>query len=151
MLGENREIFIPKLKKAQMMTFDAIAVSLLKEYGYDVVLCDSDEEALRKAADFVNDDRRYPVHFSISDTSGEKTYEEFYTDAETVDMERFESLGVIVGKQIPEKEKIDRLFEELSRAFGNNNTTKQNIVEILSSYLPDFEHLEKGKSLDRKM
>ena len=81
MLGENREIFIPKLEEAQMITFDAVAVSLLKEHGYDVLLCDSDDEALRKAADLTNGDMKYPVYFSVSDTSGEKAYEEFYTDS----------------------------------------------------------------------
>lgn len=99
MLGENREIFIPKLKEAQMMTFDSIAISLLKAQGYDALLCNSDKEALRKIENLVNGSKEYPVYFSISDTSGEKTYEEFYTVSETVDMARFESLGVIVGKK----------------------------------------------------
>jgi FlaA1/EpsC-like NDP-sugar epimerase len=151
MLGENREIFIPKLEEAQMITFDAVAVSLLKEHGYDVLLCDSDDEALRKAADLTNGDMKYPVYFSVSDTSGEKAYEEFYTDSETVDMIRFESLGVIVGKKMPERKKLDCLLEELSGAFDSSVATKRDIIEILSRYLPDFEHLEKGKSLDRKM
>lgn len=151
MLGENREIFIPKLKEAQMVAFDAIAVSLLKEHGYDVLLCGSDEEALKKATVLAYGSRDYPVHFSVSDTSGEKAYEEFYTNLETVDIARFESLGVIVGKPMPEKRKIDLLLKELSVAFGNSAITKQDIVDVLSRYLPDFEHIEKGKSLDRKM
>ncbi|WP_160559614.1 polysaccharide biosynthesis protein [Parablautia muri] len=151
MIGGNREIFIPKLKETQMMTFDSIAVSLLKTYGYDVFLCGSDEEALNKAEDLVNGSKVYPVHFSVSDTSGEKAYEEFYTDSELVDMTRFDSLGVIVGKEIPDRKKIDLLFNNLLSAFEKNSTTKKEIVKILSGYLPDFEHIEKEKSLDRKM
>lgn len=151
MLGGNREIFIPKLEEAQMMTFDSIAVSLLKARGYDVLLCDSDEEALRKTEDLVNGGNKYPVHFAMSDTSGEKAYEEFYTASEKVDMTRFESLGVIVGKEIPEQEKIDHLIDELNSAFGKNTVTKEEIVKILSGYMPDFEHIEKEKSLDGKM
>lgn len=151
MLGENREIFIPKLKEAQMMTFDSIAISLLKAQGYDALLCNSDKEALRKIENLVNGSKEYPVYFSISDTSGEKTYEEFYTVSETVDMARFESLGVIVGKKIPEREKIDYLFKELNGIFAKKITTKEEIVRVLSRYMPDFEHMEKGKSLDGKM
>ncbi len=151
MLGENREIFIPKLKEAQMMTFDSIAISLLKAQGYDALLCNSDKEALRKIENLVNGSKEYPVYFSISDTSGEKTYEEFYTMSETVDMTRFESLGVIVGKKIPERKKIDYLFKELNDIFAKKITTKEEIVRVLSRYMPDFEHMEKGKSLDGKM
>lgn len=151
MLGDNREIFIPKLKEAQMMTFDSIAVSLLKAQGYDALLCNSDKEALRKIENLVNGSKEYPVYFSISDTSGEKTYEEFYTMSETVDMTRFESLGVIVGKKIPERKKIDYLFKELNGIFAKKITTKEEIVRVLSRYMPDFEHMEKGKSLDGKM
>lgn len=151
MLGENREIFIPKLKEAQMMTFDSIAISLLKAQGYDALLCNSDKEALRKIENLVNGSKEYPVYFSISDTSGEKTYEEFYTMSETVDMTRFESLGVIVGKKIPERKKIDYLFKELNGIFAKKITTKEEIVRVLSRYMPDFEHMEKGKSLDGKM
>ena len=131
MLGENREIFIPKLKEAQMMTFDSIAISLLKAQGYDALLCNSDKEALRKIENLVNGSKEYPVYFSISDTSGEKTYEEFYTMSETVDMTRFESLGVIVGKKIPERKKIDYLFKELNDIFAKKITTKEEIVRVL--------------------
>lgn len=151
LLGENREIFIPKLKEAQMMTFDSIALSLLEVQGYDALLCNSDEEALKKSKDLVNGSKKYPVHFSLSDTSGEKAYEEFYTASEAVDMTRFESLGVIVGKKIPELEKINDLFEKLNDIFEKDVTTKEEIIKALSSYIPDFEHMEKGKSLDGKM
>ena len=49
MLGRNREIFFPKLTEAQMMTFDAIATKLLQQYGYEVLECNSDAEAIDKA------------------------------------------------------------------------------------------------------
>ena len=71
--------------------------------------------------------------------------------SETVDMTRFESLGVIVGKKIPERKKIDYLFKELNDIFAKKITTKEEIVRVLSRYMPDFEHMEKGKSLDGKM
>ena len=92
MLGNNREIFFPKLEEAQMMTFDAIATALLEEYGYIVRPCCSDEEAIDYAQQLKEGSRYYPVHYSVSDTSGEKSFEEFYTDREMTDMVRFASL-----------------------------------------------------------
>jgi FlaA1/EpsC-like NDP-sugar epimerase len=150
MLGENREIFFPKLKEAQMMSFDRIAVALLKEYGYEAVECGSDEEALEMAEKLKLGNQAYPVHFSKSDTSGEKEFEEFYTDAESVDMARLTALGVVVGKEIPDKARIEKLYSRLDEAFSRE-TDKEEIVAVLSDYLPNFHHIETGKSLDSKM
>ena len=149
-LGENRAIFFPKLEEAQMMTFDAIGTALLKEYGYEVLQCASDAEAIEKAEDLKKGSRLYPVHYSASDTSGEKPFEEFVTDTETADMDRFASLGVITGKQIPDKERVEKLFAALNAVF-ETETTKEEVVRILKDYLPNFEHIETGKSLDSKM
>ena len=151
MLGENREIFFPKLEKEQMMTFDRIAISLLKANGYEPLECASDEEAIEWAVELKNGSRRYPVHFSVSDTSGEKAYEEFYTQQEQVDFDRLRALGVVTCKQIPPREKIDLLFDRLNAAFDKEDTSKEEIVEILKAYLPNFEHIETGRSLDSKM
>ena len=151
MLGNNREIFFPKLSDAQMMTFDAIGTELLHQYGYEVLHCSSDEEAIEKAEDLKHGSRMYPVHYAVSDTSGEKPFEEFYTDTESIDMDRFSALGVITGKDIPDQEKIRTLFVELNRAFGREETTKEEVVRIMAQYLPNFEHIETGKSLDNKM
>ncbi|MBR0147905.1 MAG: polysaccharide biosynthesis protein [Lachnospiraceae bacterium] len=149
-LGENRAIFFPKLEEAQMMTFDGIARQLLKVQGYEALECDSDSEAIDKAQELKNGSRQYPVHFSVSDTSGEKAYEEFVTDEETADYDRFTSLGVITGKKIPDKAEVLKLFEKLDVAFADG-TTKEEVVRIMKEYLPNFEHIETGKSLDSKM
>ncbi len=151
MLGNNREIFFPKLEEAQMMTFDAIATALLKEYGYDILECKSDEEAIDKAEELKCGSNKYPVHYSGSNTSGEKAYEEFFTDKEKVDMKRFESLGVITDKEIPDRNKAKVVMSELDEAFKRNELTKDEVVQIIKRYLPNFEHIEKGKSLDSKM
>lgn len=151
MLGENRAIFFPKLEEAQMMTFDAIATALIEEHGFTVEKCASDQEAIEKAVALKNGSTSYPVHYSVSDTSGEKPFEEFVTDTETADMDRFSALGVITGKEIPDKAKVDELCSRLSSAFEAEKTTKDKIVSILKDYLPNFEHIETGKSLDSKM
>ena len=150
MLGKNREIFFPKLEDAQMMTFDTIARELLKEQGFEVLECETDEEAIDKAEQLKNGSKKYPVHFSESNTSGEKPFEEFYTDTEKVDMNRLNALGIIVDKEISDRDRIERLFSELKDEF-KEETTKDKIVQIIKDYLPNFEHIETGKSLDSKM
>lgn len=151
MLGANREIFFPKLEEAQMMTFDAIATALLEEHDYEVLLCDSDEEAVDKAEELKRGSKLYPVHYSGSNTSGEKAFEEFFTDEENVDMIRFDSLGVITDKTIPDAVKVENVMTKLDAAFEKVNLTKEEVVDIIKEYLPNFEHIEKGKSLDSKM
>ena len=150
-LGENRAIFFPKLEEAQMMTFDAIGTELLKAHGYKVLECSCDEEAIDKAEELKKGSNLYPVHYAVSDTSGEKPFEEFVTDTETADMERFSSLGVITGKEIPDKSKVEKVFTDLNVAFEQEETTKEEIVAIMKAYLSNFEHIETGKSLDSKM
>ena len=150
-LGKNRTIFFPKFEEAQMMTFDAIGTELLKAHGYEVLEYDSDEEAIDKAEDLKKGSNLYPVHYSISDTSGEKPFEEFVTETETVDYDSFSSLGIITGKEVPDKERVEKLFIELNAAFEKQTTTKEEVVAIMKDYLPNFEHIETGKSLDSKM
>lgn len=150
-LGENREIFFPRLEEAQMMTFDKIATAFLEAHGYQVLLCNSDEEAINKAVELKHGSNLYPVHYSGSNTSGEKAFEEFYTDKETVDLTRMKSLGVVTNKEIPDVSRIEILFQKLNAAFEKSDTTKDEVVSIMSEYLPNFEHIETGKSLDSKM
>lgn len=151
MLGNNREIYFPKLRDAQMMRFDSIATNLLHEHGFEVLECASDEEAIDKAEALKKGSKLYPVHYSGSDTSGEKPYEEFFTDEESVDMERLQALGVITGKQVTDEKKVEVLFDKLSAEFAKDETSKETIIKIMQEYLPNFEHIETGKSLDSKM
>ena len=151
MLGENREIFFPRLEEAQMMTFDKIATAFLEEHGYEVLECASDAEAVEKAADLRNGSKKYPVHYSGSNTSGEKAFEEFYTESEMVDFARLQALGIVTGKQMPDASRIETLFAKLNAVFAKADTTKEEVVEIMAEYLPNFEHIETGKSLDSKM
>lgn len=151
MLGNNREIFFPKLERNQMVAFDEIAEKLLEEYGYKILLCSSDAEAINKAEKLKKGGMEYPVYFSVSNTSGEKAFEEFYTDQESVNSERFERLGVITDKQLTDSERIEQLFCQLENAFLDNQISKDDIVRIMKSYLINFEHIERGRCLDSKM
>lgn len=151
MLGGNREIFFPKLESKQMMSFDKIALALLNEYGYEAMLCNSDKEAIDKAEELKNGSLKYPVYFSSSNTSGEKGFEEFYTTDESVDMNRLYALGIVINKEMPNQENINILFEQLNNLFEKKEVKKEEIIRILNWYLPNFNHIETGKSLDSKM
>ena len=150
MLGRNREIFFPKLAETQMTTFDRIAEDLLACHGYEIDYCKSDAEAVEKSRNWT-EDRPYPVHFSSSDTSGEKAFEEFYVLGENVDLDRFSSLGVITDKVISERTAVAEPIRTLENAFESKKCTKEDIIKLISRYLPNFEHIETGKSLDSKM
>ncbi len=149
-LGNNREIFFPKLKKAQMITFDSIAVELLHSYGLDVQECSTDIEAIQKAKDW-KPGQPYPVYFGTSDTSGEKAFEEFYVDGEVIDEDRYSTLGVIREKPLPDKDSVISIIGELDSLFNDREVKKADIVNVLSAYLPNFNHIETGKTLDSKM
>lgn len=151
MLGANREIFFPKLSDSQMMSFDVIATKLLQEYGFNILECKSDKEAIERAEELKKGSNLYPVHYSSSNTSGEKLAEEFYTDTEIVDMDCFEALGVITVRDIVEKARVEKLFQELTEEFDKEAATKENVIKIMKTYLPNFDHIETGKSLDNKM
>ena len=151
MLGHNREVYFPKLDEISTMTFSDIAEKLLKTLGYIVYKCSSEEEAKEKAVQLFSGSKDYPVYFSASDTTGEKPYEEFFTQEETVDMNRFKSLGVVVNHTTCSKTQIEVLFERLEDAFKKVCVTKAEIVTILKDFLPSFDHKEAGKNLDGKM
>lgn len=150
MLGENRSIFFPKLEEAQMATFDRIAEDLLAFMGYEADYCLSDAEAIEKAGVWT-EGRPYPVHFGASDTSGEKAFEEFYVEGESVDLKRFSSVGVITNKAIPDRSGIIDLIRTLDGAFESQSCSKADVVRIIGQYLPNFGHIETGRSLDGKM
>ena len=151
MLGKNREIFFPKLGEEQMMTFSSIADKFLAELGYKVEYCKSEEEARKMAAELPENSDKYPVYYFKSDTTGEKSFEEFYVPGEHLDMERFNSLGVIDSVQPRPLDELNGFLAELTDILTDKDTAKAEIVSVMQKYLPNFVHEEKGKNLDQKM
>ncbi|GLR18872.1 polysaccharide biosynthesis protein [Portibacter lacus] len=151
LLGETSDIFFPKLEEDQMLTFSTIAIDFLKSMNLEADQCSSEEEAKLKAANWKIGDTTYPVYFFSTDTSGEKSFEEFYTEKDDVDMTTFEALGVIKGSNVPNKSDIDLTLKAFQELFNNDEVNKAKVVNLLSTYLPDFKHIETGKSLDQKM
>ncbi|MCG8412183.1 MAG: polysaccharide biosynthesis protein [Bacteroidales bacterium] len=150
-LGDSGDIYFPKLRKEQMVKFSYIAQQLLKELGYDIEECNSEEEALAKVQENLKEQGRYPVFFSPSDTSGEKPYEEFYTEEEKVWFHDYESLGVVKEKKGRGFGELEELFLNLNLLFDEENTEKIDVVNSIKLFLGNFEHIETGKSLDSKM
>jgi len=151
LLGESSDIFFPKLNEDEMMTFSDIAERFLEELGLEAEKCTSETEAKVKAANWDPSSTSYPVYFFKTDTSGEKSYEEFFTQEDEVDFESFEALGVIKDSPKSEKEDIDNTLLAFKNLFLAEEVNKEKVVELLSTYLPDFNHIETGKSLDQKM
>lgn len=150
MLGQSGEIFFPKLAEEEMVNFKDITLDFFEDMGQAVHLCKSESEARDYAANRKNSDP-YPVYFFPTDTSGEKLYEEFYTDTDVVDTETYESLGVIKNAVKPPVDKINETLKGLTALMDTKDYDKASIVTQLKSILPDFAHIETGKKLDDKM
>lgn len=153
-LGKSGEVFFPKLGEEQMLKFSDICDDFIREQGLKKRLCVTDEEAKQCAASFnlqpstLND---YPVVYTGSNTTGEKAYEEFYVEGETINTTRFQSLGVVEQSQRHATLEVNQLFEQLESIFARPDFTKVEVVEAIKSFIPTFEHEEKGKNLDSKM
>lgn len=151
LLGESSDIFFPKLDESQMMTFSTIAEKFLEELGLDAEKCATEQEAKQKAQSWKSTDKAYPVYFFKTDTSGEKSFEEFYTKSDEVDLNTFKALGVVKNSTIPSKSDIDVTLQDFKNLFDAEDVDKAKVVSLISKYLPDFSHIETGKSLDQKM
>lgn len=150
-LGKSGQVYFPKLQKEQEMSFGEIGIDLLREFGYQPLICSTEQEALAAVADLKNGSKNYPIILSSSDTSGEKPYEEFYTPTEEVDLNIYEALGVVTNLRPKSMTEIDRLFVKLQSIFESSEATKADIVIAMKEFLVNFDHIEKGKSLDSKM
>ena len=151
-MGESGDIFYPKLDEDRdMIPFDQIANDLLYVLGLKPDICATEKEACKKALLLNQNSTTYPVYFFGSDTSGEKSFEEFFTDKEQLDTEKFINLGVIKNSKKRNIQEIDEIFARIHTLFESQEVTKAAIVEILKEYLPNFQHIEKGKGLDQKM
>jgi FlaA1/EpsC-like NDP-sugar epimerase len=147
-LGHSGEIFFPKLEESQMVNFASIIPPFLDAFGFIPDFCESEDAARKKAA--VLDGNAYPVYLFASETSGEKLYEEFYTDDEQLELSRFSSLGVIRNAKRRSFDELSQVIGELERFFMQEGG-KSDLVALLNTMLPGFRHIETGVNLDQKM
>lgn len=150
-LGKSGEVFFPKLYDEQMLTFSAICDAFIEAQGLNKRELNSDNEAKRIAHEMSENEKNYPVVYTASNTTGEKAYEEFYIPGEQVNMERFKSLGVVEQTEHRSMDEVVRFFDELQQIFASPVFTKADVVSAIKTFLPNFEHEEKGKNLDQKM
>ena len=149
--GENRDIFFPKLSEnLHLITFSEIAVKYLEDLGYEPYLCKDEEEArqLTKTLPFQG---KWPCLFTSSDTTGEKDFEEFFTDKEILDMNNFENMGIIKNEAIYEEDKLNSFENTINSYKTDLSWSKDDIVKEFFKLIPDFGHKETGKYLDSKM
>lgn len=149
--GENRDIFFPKLSEdLHLITFADIAVKYLQNLGYEPHHCTSETEA-RELMKTLPQEKKWPCLFTTSDTTGEKDFEEFFTNDEILDMDHFDNLGIIKNELNYENDKLEFFSTEISRLKKNMKWNKDDIVQLFHKMIPGFGHKETGKYLDAKM
>lgn len=150
-LGDNRDIFFPKLSEnLHLITFSEIATKYLVNLGYEPFECDSEEEARLRSKELISS-KRWPCYFFKSDTTGEKDFEEFFTKSETLDMNRFNSIGIIKNELFYDENLLDHFANSIARLKNQGAWSKSQLVELFHLLLPDFNHMETGKYLDQRM
>ena len=151
LLGENREIFFPKLsEKLHLITFSEIAVRFLRSHGYEPYECKSENEARNRAEELIAN-KKWPCYFFKSDTTGEKDFEEFFTDNEDLDMNRFETVGIIRNQPEFDESKLDEFMNGIDVLRNQQAWSKEDILKLYFVLLPEFAHKETGKYLDQRM
>tara|TARA_B110000977_G_scaffold21051_1_gene25159 strand:+ start:23169 stop:24356 length:1188 start_codon:yes stop_codon:yes gene_type:complete len=151
LLGNNRDIFFPKLsEKLHLITFSEIAVRYLRERGYEPYECKSEDEARDRAEQLIAN-KQWPCYFFNSDTTGEKDFEEFFTHNEDLDMDLFETVGVINNQPEFDEAELDEFMNGIETLRKNGTWTKDDIVKLYFGLLPEFAHKETGKYLDQRM
>jgi FlaA1/EpsC-like NDP-sugar epimerase len=152
-LGKSGDIFFPKLNENQMVSFKDITEKFFKYLNLAIKVCKSETEAKEMSERMNNGESNdgYPVFFFESDTSGEKLYEEFYEKDDVIDMFSFKELGIITETIKPNKSEITTAISKLKKVLNSKESEKSNLIDMMSSILPGFNHIETGKSLDQKM
>lgn len=151
LFAENCEIFFPKLSEhLHLITFSEIAIHYLEQLGYEPHLCQSEDEA-RECSEKLITAGKWPCYFFKSDTTGEKEFEEFYTNKEDLDFDRFEGIGVIKNWAVSDDTKLRHFLMRIDELKQQGLWTKNDILSLYLSVLPDFFHVETGKNLDQRM
>ena len=149
-LGNSGDIYFPKLNENQLVNFKSITEDFFKYLNKDIKICKSEKEA-KEIALKLSDNSSYPVYFFKTDTSGEKLYEEFYTSQDEVNFELYESIGVVTNSLKPSFSEMEVTIKEIETLFKRESYSKEDVIKIMSKILPNFNHIETGKTLDQKM
>ena len=149
-LGNSGDIYFPKLNEDQLVNFKEITEDFFKYLGKEIKICNNEYEAKEYALN-ITDNSPYPIYFFKTDTSGEKLYEEFYTSKDQIDLKKFNSIGIIKNSIKPSFSDVDLIIKEIESLFKRDSYEKEDIIKVMNKLLPDFNHIETGKTLDQKM
>ena len=154
--GQNGDIFFPKLSEdLHLITFSDIAIKYLENKAMTPYLCESEEEARQYLSTGSKpNNNTWPCLFVDSDTTGEKDFEEFYTDGESLDFDTFNNLGIIKNEFDVDSDlnqKLEYFTNEINAMKSSLKWTKEEVVKLFFYMLPEFGHKETGKYLDGKM
>jgi FlaA1/EpsC-like NDP-sugar epimerase len=151
LLGKNRDIFFPKLDyDLNLITFSEIAERYLESLSFDPVQCDSEDEARSRVKELKNQ-KKYPVYFFKSDTTGEKDFEEFYTEQEILDMDYFNNIGIIKNEPSYDEQKLQYFINTIQNLRQRRKWSRKELIDIFNFMIPEFNHKEADKFLDGKM
>jgi FlaA1/EpsC-like NDP-sugar epimerase len=150
LLGENRDVFFPILSESHLLKFSDIASNYIKDKGFEPFLVDSEEEA-RLSISKLYEQKKWPCFFANSDTTGEKDFEEFFAIGEELDFKSFKEFGVIKNSPVFDNVKLESFINKINTCKNNMSWSKIELLDLFKDVLPNFEHEEKGKSLESKM
>jgi len=149
--GENRELFFPKLsQELNLISFDQIAIKYLKKLGYKPVICESEDEARQNINASIKVGE-WPCYFFDSDTTGEKDFEEFFTEDEIINLDRFNNIGIIKSRLEFDENQLNCFLVKVEEMKKKQSWDKQELVTLFNEIIPNFNHLETNKYLDDKM
>ncbi|MCA9010687.1 MAG: UDP-N-acetylglucosamine 4,6-dehydratase [Planctomycetaceae bacterium] len=151
LLGENRDIFFPRLSpRLHLMTFADICERYVRSLGLEPVVCESEDEARKRTLELTQK-KQWPCYFFRSDTTGEKDFEEFYTNSESVDWNRFTEIGIVKNDQRVDADGLQEFEARIRRLQSAGRWTRQDLVDLFHQIVPDFGHKETGRYLDNRM
>ena len=151
LMGDSADVFFPKLSdELKLTSCSDIACEYLRMLGYEPVPCATEDEARRSVACLIKE-QKWPCYFFDSDTTGEKTYEEFFTEDEAPDMERFKDIGVIQNRSTGPNGRLLAFFESVLDLKKRGNWSRQDIIELFMTMVANLQHRDTGKYLDTRM
>lgn len=150
--GENLDIFFPdQAGELELTRFSDIAIRFLEQAGYEAVQCETEDEARERVLELIPQ-KKWPVYFFGSDTTGEKAFEEFFMGNETLDLDIFNGIGVIKNQPSVDEALLDQFDSEITAIRSSKGPwDKAQIVDSYLKILPELSHEEKGKYLDSRM
>ena len=149
--GKNNEIFFPKTTKDfKLFGFYNILENYLDHRGYVIHPCENEEESRLSAKKLIKQ-KKWPVHLFKTDTTGEKSFEEFFEEKEECNFSKFLTIGIINNLICLSEDTLNAFLEEIDSLKTKNSWTKEDLVSLFENTLPNFRHSEEGKNLDQKM